>query len=103
MILTIAKEKTVTPKALGNKKSSDPSTVTFKVPTSADMEKLLTEKTKDNTVFTEFVINTTFMDDKGNVILPASIPSMPGAYSLVAEIARDILMAGMLGPDEKNA
>jgi hypothetical protein len=102
MILSIAKEKTITPEALGNKKAKDPSTVTFKVPTSTDMERLLTEKPKDSEVFSEFVIQMTFTDDQGASIQPATIPSMPGVYPLVAEVAREILMSGMLGTDEKN-
>lgn len=103
MILSIAKEKTITPEALGNKKAKDPSTVTFKVPTSAEMERLLTEKPRDSEVFSEFVIRTTFTDGQGALIKPSTIPSMPGVYPLVAEVAREILMSGMLGPNEKNA
>jgi len=106
MKITIAKEKTVFPKTIGNDKAdqSDKFTVTFRVPNAAEMEEVLTEKTPDTKMFGKFVTKVTGLTDELGVEIKVSdIVPLPGTYSLVAEIAQDILRAGMLTVDEKNA
>ncbi|NCC90207.1 MAG: hypothetical protein EOM01_07660 [Spirochaetia bacterium] len=102
MILTISRTKTITPKALGNNKAKEPSTVTFRIPTSEETEKFLAEKTPDNKMFTQFVESMTFTDEAGEPFKPADFPKLPGVYALVSEVANEIVKAGMLGTETKN-
>ena len=104
MVLTIAKEITFTPDAMGNKKAKDKFTVTYRIPTALDIEKLIGNKVKDSDVFAEFVIKTDgIVDEHGALVKPTDIPKMNGTYPLVTEVAAAVLRAGMLSVEEKNA
>lgn len=102
MIITIAKEKTITPVALNNQKDASPSTVTFRVPLVLEMEKIIQEKWADSQVFSEFCLKTTFTDAKGKSLTADELLEVPGTYPLIAEVAKEILYSGMLGGDLKN-
>jgi N-acetyl-gamma-glutamylphosphate reductase len=106
MKITINREKTIFPKTLGNDKADQPDkfTVTFRVPNAAEMEEVLTEKTPDTKMFGKFVTKVTGLtDDLLTEIKATDIVALPGTYPLVAETAQEILRAGMLTVDEKNA
>lgn len=103
MILSINRTKTITPKSLGNDKEAIPSTVTYRVPTAEDVEKyVMTEKAPDSKMFSVFVTETTFTDEKGEPIKPADFPKISGVYPLISEIANAIVNDGMLGVGIKN-
>ncbi len=103
MVLTIAKEITMKPKAMGNDKAHDKFSVVYLVPTALDIERLIGAKVKDSDVFSEFVKAVPgIVDEKGEPVKASEIPKMNGTYPLVTEVAAAILKSGMLSVEEKN-
>ncbi len=104
MVITIAREITYTPKVWKNDKATTPFTVTFKVPTAEDMERVMQEKPSDTKLFQEFVVKTEHLeiDATGTSHTAATLVSAPGTYALISEVAGEIMRYGVLGEAEKK-
>lgn len=105
MVITIVREITYTPKVWKNNKAANPFTVTFKVPTAEDMERVMQEKPSDTKLFQEFVVRTERLeaDAAGTPHTASSLVSAPGTFALISEVAGEIMRYGLLGEDEKKA
>ena len=103
MIIKILREEVLIPKAWGNDKEPQPSTLRVKVPTAADVEQLLSEKANDSQIFDRFVVGADgWTDENGRELNPKDLLKAPGSYPLVTEVAGKILNLAMLGEEEKN-
>lgn len=103
MIIKIAREEKIIPKAWGNDKQPQPSSIRVRVPTAAEVEQLLAEKSSDSQLFSRFVVGADgWTDENGKELGPQDLLSAPGSYPLVTEIACKILSLAMLGDEEKN-
>ncbi len=103
MVLSIAKKKTITPKAMGNRKEDIPATVTFRVPTSAEVEQdILKDQLSNSAMFAKFVTETTYTTEDLKPIKPSDIPLLGGTFALISEVAEAIVHSAMIGVESKN-
>ncbi len=97
MIISIEREKTYVPDGFPEV------TISYKVPTAEDFEKIIREKPGDCDVFKAFVKKVGGVtDEQGNGYKPEDIVQLPGTWPMVTGAAKEIIESATLGADGKN-
>ena len=101
MIISIARTKTLTPEGYPSEVK-----VTFRVPTSEDMQSYLAEAQNEKSNLWLWKRCVTSLEgvssDDGHTITKDEVPTTPGLWLLVATVAGEILKSAMLRPEVKN-
>lgn len=69
-----------------------------------EVDQAVTDKIDNNTLFKQYVEKISSPDIEGwqDGIDPKSVPSLPGTYNIVADIAAEIFNSAFLTKKEKN-
>ena len=72
--------------------------------TAEEVDKAVADKTDNNTLFRQYVEKISSPDIEGwlNGIDPKTVPSLPGTYNIVCDIASEIFNTAFLTKKEKN-